>query len=347
VKNMPERIQVAVVTHRGGAHLDAYFGSLANIAEAESVVLADLDGTAEPMARKLLKDKLKGVYKSSKELFAKETPGAALISMEAALAPPRIHEALDAGCHIILEKPACVRPQDFEAIAKKAEMRHLHVMLTLANRLHPAVLKARSLIQAGKLGKIYGVDMHIVADQTRLKSPAYHKTWFAKKSRAGGGHLIWLGIHWLDLAMHVSGAKIQKVAGFEANVGGQPLDVEDSAVAALQFDNGSLGTLTSGFYLDKGYHSHVQIWGSEGWLDIRPQLAIPLVWSSRKDESKGAEQQFQDPKAPLGYPPFVKEAVRAAAGLSPPPLTTHESLHVVKTVFAIYEAAATGRTQKV
>ena len=44
-----------------------------------------------------------------------------------------------------------------------------------------------------------------------------------------------------------------------ANVGGQPIDTEDSAVVALRFDNGMLGTLTSGYYLDRGYHSLLKI----------------------------------------------------------------------------------------
>ena len=52
-------------------------------------------------------------------------------------------------------------------------------------------------------GKIFGVEMHMVADQTRLTRPGYGERWEASKARAGGGHLIWLGIHWLDLAMSV------------------------------------------------------------------------------------------------------------------------------------------------
>ena len=61
--------------------------------------------------------------------------------------------------------------------------------------LNPESLAARTMIRKGRIGRIYSIDMHIVADQTRLTRAAYHKTWFADKSRAGGGHLIWLGIH--------------------------------------------------------------------------------------------------------------------------------------------------------
>jgi len=126
------------------------------------------------------------------------------------------------------------------------------------------------------------MDLQIVADQTRLTNPAYHKTWTAQKAKAGGGHLIWLGIHWLDLAMWISASRIREVSCFTANIGRQPIDTEDSAVVALRFENGVLGTLTSGYYLDSGYHSLIKIWGSAGWIALQKHThKPPLEWHSR------------------------------------------------------------------
>ena len=65
------------------------------------------------------------------------------------------------------------------------------------------------------------------------------------------------------------GCKPLEVTGFTANVGGQPLDVEDAAAAALRYENGALGTITSGYYNDGGpKHSHIKVWGSKGWLEL-------------------------------------------------------------------------------
>ena len=49
--------------------------------------------------------------------------------------------------------------------------------------------------------------MHTVADQKRLTDPAYHDRWEASVERAGGGHLIWLGIHFLDMASFITGGR--------------------------------------------------------------------------------------------------------------------------------------------
>ncbi len=130
-------------------------------------------------------------------------------------------------------------------------------------------------------------------------------------------------------------------------MGGQPIDVADSAAVALRFDNGTFGTMTAGYYLDKGYHSHVQVWGEHGWLRLASFEESPLEWYSTKDVKQPRVERFEYPKGDRGYTPFVRAAVRASAGLEEAPITGAEGLHVLETIFAFYEAARTGRTQNV
>jgi predicted dehydrogenase len=344
---MPDAIKVGVITHAQGAHLDAYFAALAQTTEAGEVFLADPSGRTAAAARKALGAKLKETRTDVGAMLRKAQPHLALVSMEAALAPPAIDAALEAGCHVLCEKPSCVRAADFGRLARKAQQKHRHLMLALANRLHAPVREARRLVHDGQFGKLYGVEVHIVADQTRLKREAYRKAWYSVKARAGGGHLIWLGIHWLDLALLITGLKVRQVAGFAGVVGGQPIDVEDSAAVALRFDNGTFGTLTSGYYLDKGYQSHVQVWGEHGWLRLASIEEQPLEWYSTRDTRAPGVRRFEYPRGGRGYTPFVRAAVRASAGLEPAPVTPEEGLHVLQTIFAFYEAARTGKAQSV
>src|SRR5262245_58124577 len=344
---MPKAIKVGVITQAEGAHLPDYLGSLAKIEEAEAVALSDPSGKSADMARKALGDKLKGVYKEPGELLKKFEPQMVIVSLEAVQAPLAIRAALEAGCHVFAEKPSCTRAEDFEKLVKLAQQKHRHLMMALANRSHAPVREARRLIRAGKLGKVYGVELHLVTDQTRLKNEEYRKSWLCSQARAGGGQLIWVGIHWLDLALFVTGLRVKQVAGFAGNVGGQPIDIEDSAAVALKFDNGSFGTMTSGYYLDKGYHSHVKVWGEHGWLRLASIEDEPLEWYGTKDVKEPRVQKFNYPKGERGYTPFVRSAVRACAGLEEAPITGGECLQVLKSIFAFYEAVKTGRTQNV
>ncbi len=344
---MPKRIKVGLITGAGGAHLSAYFSALAQTDEVASVALSDPSEQSLTSARNTLGGKLSNVYRDHARMLATEKPVMALVSLEAAKAPPVIAAALEAGCHVFAQKPACVRAEDFQKLATQADSKHLYLMLALANRINPPIIAARRLVHTGRIGKVYGLEMHLIADQTRLTRPAYHKTWFAQRTRAGGGHLSWLGIHWLDLAMFITGSKIAEVSGFAGNVGGQPIDIEDSAAIGLKFDNGTFGTLTSGYYLDRGYHSHIKIWGSQGWLHLEPMKDVPLQWYSTRNTPDSKTQQYEGPKEPKGYTPFVRAAVRACAGLQEPPVTADESLHVLQTVFSFYRAAQSGTSQRV
>ena len=342
---MAKPITVGILTHAAGPHLNDYFTALAVCPEVEAVTLADPSETTFAAAKKALGDKLQTTWKDAGAMLKETKPLLALVTMEAVLTPPVIDAALEQGCHVFAEKPACVRASDFERLAQKADAKHLHLMLALANRLTPASQEARNLIRSGRLGKLYGVELHIIADQTRLKSESYRKTWLAQKARAGGGHFTWLGIHWLDLAMFITGANVEQIAGFSGVVGGQPLDVDDSNAAAMRFDNGMFGTMTSGYYLERGYHQHLKVWGEKGWLWLSDQLDTPLRWQSSTDPNVTGVQTFTKSNEPKGYTPFIRAAVRAAAGLGEAPITAREGLRVLDTIFAFYEAAKTGQTK--
>lgn len=339
----PTGIKVGVITNAGGAHLDAYFSGLAHAPEATTVVLADEHGQATALARKALGEKLTAVHEGMERMLAEEKPDMALISLEARLAPVAIRAALEAGCHVLAEKPACVNAADFEALVALAESKNLNLMLALTNRLHPEFQKAKALVDEGALGRIYNVQVTMVKDQTRLTSKGHQDSWFSDKTRSGGGQLAWLGIHWLDLAMFVSGSPVTEVAGFAANVGGQPVNIEDSAALALRFENGATGTMTSGYYLDTGLQTLLKIWGSKGWLELSTDTPRTVRWYSTASGEPRTDTYTPDGgHSSYGY--FVRACVRASAGLEAPPITGRECLNVLETIFGLYEAAEKGAT---
>jgi predicted dehydrogenase len=339
-------VTVVVLADAGAAHLDAYFSGLAATEQVEAVVVGDPSRASESAATKLLGGKLIRFERDHAKALDRDDLSMALVTMEAAQAPPVIRMALDANCHVLAEKPSCVRAEDFAPLVRLADMKHRHLMLALANRLLGTVQRARKLIRDGQIGSVYGCELHLVADQTRLKNPAYHQSWFADRTRSGGGHLIWLGIHWIDLVMYITASAIVEVAGFTGNVGGQPIQIEDSAAVAVRFDNGTFGTITSGYYLDRGYHSHIKIWGSHGWIQLDTHGGEPLQWYSTKD-SPSTIKRYDGPPDESSYTPLVRASVRASLEMEQPPVTGGESLQVLQVVFACYRAAEAKRTQQV
>jgi predicted dehydrogenase len=342
-------IRVGVITEPGGQHRDFFLRSLSICDGVAQVAVADRSGEYFEKARSLLGARAATyrTFREAAEMLARVEPELVLVVLEPVNTPPLVEAALRARAHVLVEKPGCVRLADFESLARLAEAGDRHVMLALTNRVSPAAVKARELVDGGWLGRLYGTSLHIVADQTRLKNPAYWKTWPASKARGGGGKLIYHGIHYVDLVQYVVHDAIDRVCGFTRNVGGQPIEVEDAAVLSLRFRGGMVGTLNAGFYLDRGYSTHTAVWGSEGWLRFDLAAGTPLQWSSTRPGAPAGVQTFAYEKEPDTYHRMLQAAVDAARGAAAAPITTAESLSVLRSVFAAYRAAETGLEQTV
>ena len=164
-----------------------------------------------------------------------------MITLEAHQSPAAIASALQLDSHVLTEKPACVRKAQFDQIVDLANARGREVMLAMATRSSPLIKKAQQVIRRGFLGKPYAATMDWVADQTRLQSPAYQASWLSFKQRAGGGKLIFHGIHYLDIIAFLIGQPIRRISAMCANVGGEPIEVEDAAIVNFQTTGGMLG----------------------------------------------------------------------------------------------------------
>ena len=162
-------------------------------------------------------------------MLAEVRPEFAIVTAPPLDAPALIAAALKAGCHVMADKPGAVRLTEFAELVDLSARRRRHLMLAFANRLAPLVLEARQLVRSGALGRLYAGDLVTVSDQARLQASGYAGSWHARKSSAGGGHLIWLGIHYVDLLQFLSGEHIKTVAGLIRNVGGARIEIEDAA----------------------------------------------------------------------------------------------------------------------
>ncbi len=128
-----------------------------------------------------------------------------------------------------------------------------------------------------------GVQASYIADQTRLTRPGINGPGSADPTKALGGHIAWLGIHTIDLIQFITQQRFATVVAMTANIGGQPIQIEDSPPSRSSSKKGALVTLHSAYYLDKGNSAGVTVWGADGWLRFDPDDAkVPLEWYSPK-----------------------------------------------------------------
>jgi predicted dehydrogenase len=339
-------LSIGFITEPGGTHLDLLVRGVAKCSGIGAVAVADPSGNSFGPVRTSLGQLGSGLrtFSSHREMLEALTPDLVVVTVEARHNPEIVETALAANAHVLCEKPPCIHIAQFESMAAVANSRKRVLMMAMATRANPAARRARKLIELGWIGKIYGVTMNWVGDQTRLTTPAWQKMWVSYKDRAGGGKLAFHGIHYIDLIHYLTGDRMVGVSGFCRNVGGQPIEVEDAAVLALQFGRGAVGTLNTGYYLDRGFSNFIHIWGEKGWIRFDP--AAPLRWYSTHPDAPKGEQTVDFPGPDASYDHMMADVVRTAGG-GTPFMTTAESLHVTRVVFAGYRASESGRSQNV
>jgi predicted dehydrogenase len=109
---------------------------------------------------------------------------------------PTTREAVEAGKHVLVEKPAALTPQDLEPIIAAAGRNDVQVQVGFNHRFHPALQKAKEIVDSGVLGPL----MFIRGRYGHGGRPGYDREWRAQPAKSGGGELIDQGVHLIDLS---------------------------------------------------------------------------------------------------------------------------------------------------
>jgi predicted dehydrogenase len=112
-----------------------------------------------------------------------------------ALAPVTL-AAIEAGKHVLVEKPAARNCRELTPLIEAAEKRGVLVRVGFNHRYHPAILKARQFFQEGALGQM----MFVRGRYGHGGRVGYDREWRSNKAKAGGGELVDQGMHLIDLS---------------------------------------------------------------------------------------------------------------------------------------------------
>src|SRR5580658_2040665 len=209
--------------------------------------------------------------------LADEAGAEALASWEAVVARPDVdavivattHDALpriglaaiQAGKHVLVEKPAARRAEELKPLIDAAARAGVSVRVGFNHRYHPALRKARELVDAGELGPL----MYIRARYGHGGRIGYDKEWRARPEISGGGELIDQGMHVIDLARWFLGDFVD-VHGF-AQTYFWDMPVEDNGFMLLRTAHAQVASLHASWTEWKNLFSF-EIFGRVGKIDI-------------------------------------------------------------------------------
>ena len=182
-----------------------------------------------------------GVYADYAAAIADARVDAVVIAV-----PPRFHldltlQALAAGKHVLVEKPAFVRAADYETVIEARDRAGRVVLVGENDHYKPLAVELRRLLAGGAIGEL--VFGHFTTIARRLKTA---EDWRNDPEMAGGDAFFEEGIHWLHIAGSL-GPRITSIQGFRPSLSSANDDANDrrpkSMLAAFRYDTGAVGAL--------------------------------------------------------------------------------------------------------
>ena len=247
--------------------------------------------------------------------------------------------ALEAGKHVLCEKPLGRTADESYAMLEQAVAAGVKHMCAFNYRFVPAVRLARDLIEAGELGEIHQFRGAYLQDW--IVDPGFERVWRLDKAAAGSGALGDLGSHLVDLARFLVG-EIDGVAGarlrtFLENRPGGKVDVDDAFEAVVDFENGAVGTLgASRFGTGRKNSLRWEIYGAKG------SLAFDL---ERLNELQiGSQQGFRTLLVTEPEHPFMRNWWPPGHVLGWEHTFVHELHHLLEAIASDADVAPYGAT---
>ncbi|GAB4028827.1 Gfo/Idh/MocA family protein [Spirosoma gilvum] len=269
--------------------------------------------------------------------------------------------ALNAGSHVLVEKPLASTLEDCDAMIEAASRNNRYLGTISQRRFYAPSMRIRDAIDTGKIGKpVLGtIQMLGWRSEEYYKSDAWRGTW----ADEGGGVLVNQSPHQLDLLLWYMG-DIEEVYGVWRNLNHPYIEVDDTALAIVKFKNGGLGNIIVSNSQKPGIFGKVHVHGENGasvgvqtdggalFIAGMSSITDPPVndlWTVPGEESKLAEFVAEDTAffntidATVYYFGIQIAEFRDAIRAGRPPMVTGEDGRKVVALFqAIYESTRTG-----
>ncbi|SFA81725.1 MULTISPECIES: Gfo/Idh/MocA family protein [unclassified Bacillus (in: firmicutes)] len=192
--------------------------------------------------------------------------------------------ALNAGKHVLCEKPMATSQDEAKSMIVAAKNSGKKLMIAHNQRFVPSHQKARKLIENGEVGKIYSFRTAFGHGGPEGWSADGKESWFFKKSEAFIGAMGDLGVHKTDLLRFLLGEEIVEIGAFVETSAKEKADVDDTAVCVLKTESGIIGTLAASWsYVSKEDNSTI-IYGEKAILRLEDDPVNSLIVQYKNGE---------------------------------------------------------------
>ncbi|MEO0417126.1 MAG: Gfo/Idh/MocA family oxidoreductase, partial [Verrucomicrobiota bacterium] len=256
--------------------------------------------------------------------------------------------------HVVCEKPLEVTPERIDQMIEACDENGVTLSGIFNRRFHPAMDAFKKAVDQDRFGQLVLCDAYVkwFRDQAYYDSGAWRGTW----ALDGGGALMNQSIHTIDALIYLAG-DVAAVSASMACLTHEGIEVEDTAVAILEFKNGARGVIqgSTSCWSSTGHPAEVQLSGEKGsvflsdeqfkvWDFAEESAEDQQVLTELMQGSEAAGLGANDPKAInfTGHLRNFEDVVSAIKENRAPTVDGHEARRAVALICAIYESAKNG-----
>ena len=314
----------------------------------------------ETDAERIAKAGAHAVYPSLGALLAAERPDVAFIMRPTDEVEEPAIQCAEAGIPLVIDKHVTHTSDGLRRILAACERNGVKMTTGYTWRYSPVARQLREWVADGVLGRVYCFDVRMVttAVTVRLEDPQF--AWLFDRSRSGGGVLIWLACHFIDLIRFVLQREVVAVTATAARLTEAESSVEDVASVSFEMDDGSVGTLHSAYVMPSGFESNYDtffgIWGDAGdvrWSPIVGGVNPTVTIRSTRLAEREQTLHYEDELVPKAYGgtriavDFFRDMIERLVAGEDHVVTGVDALRVLEICEAAYRSAGEGRRVEV
>lgn len=203
----------------------------------------------------------KRAYTTAEELLADPEIDAVYIASPVVLHAQQAKAAADAGKQILIEKPLAMTSEEGQKVVDYCESRGIKIAAGLMMRFGSYVQAMKKAIADGKIGRLVSG-----YSQFTCWYPDMPGNWRQSKKNGGGGAMMDMGVHCIDMMQFVTGSRVRQVAAFHDTLTFH-YEVEDSSMVLLRLENGMQCVVQSNFNIpDQAAKWRLEFFGDQGHL---------------------------------------------------------------------------------
>lgn len=339
----------------GGIAKDAHIPALKSNSKVEIVAVCDINKEKFALADKEMP-------KAKKYIDYKEMIDSEELDLVHICTPNYLHSkiavyALNRKINVFCEKPDAISVAEAEVMKKAEQESGCRLMVMRNNRYYTPSVEIKKLIDNGEMGELYAGRCGWI----RRRGIPGKGGWFTTKEQSGGGPLIDLGVHMIDLAVYlmgnpkavsVSGSTFRKFAetddksdsvhsAYGESVENGVFDVEDLAMGFIKFDNGACLQIEFSWASNiKKEEKFVELRGTKGGFTIKDgfyDIYTPHI------KQRSFFEKLKKVSIVNGHRANINHFIEVLTNGDKPDFTIDQGINMIKILQAIYKSAETGK----